>query len=169
MRECPHCGQDLIHRPSAADVDAKVGGIAGFVQQRLARFEEAHPAFQTRTIVQSAALFLVLVVVYGIYLHGVVAGMASGQTEYTLGELMWPLAKYCLISGAPFAVLALLDPAWGSENAAPVALVAWIVVFQYISQKSGGTCPKTFALFFVPLVVSALAAHTIARASSSRS
>ena len=118
---------------------------------------------------QSAILFLVILIVYGIYLHGVVTGMASGKTEYTLDELMWPLAKYCLISGAPFAVLASLDPAWESENAAPVALIAWVVVFEYTSRQSGGTCPKVFALFFVPLVFSALAAYTIARASSGRS
>jgi len=117
-----------------------------------------------RRIVQSAGLFLVLVLVYGVYLHGAVASMAV-QSEYTLDELMWPLLKYGLISGAPFALLALFDPAWESEHAAPVALVAWIVAFEYISRQSGGTCPKIFALLFVPLVLSALAAHTVARAS----
>jgi hypothetical protein len=118
----------------------------------------------TRTVLQSAALFAVLVVVYGVYLRGAVASMAV-QSEYTLDELMWPLLKYGLISGAPFALLALVDPGWESEHAAPVALGAWGVAFQYVSRQSGGTCPKTFALLFIPLVLSALAAHTVARAS----
>jgi hypothetical protein len=169
VRVCPHCGQDLIHRPSSLDIDAGGGGVVGSITQRFTRFDEAYPALHARTLVQSAALFLVLVLVYGIYLHGVVTSMASGQTEYTIDELLWPLAKYCLISGAPFALLASLDPAWGSENAAPVALIAWVVAFERTSRQYGGACPKMFALFFIPLVFSALAAHTIVRGSSSAS
>ncbi len=165
VRVCPHCGLDLIHQPPRPDVDANAGGTLGFIKQRLARLDELHPTLPTRTICQSAVLFLVLVIVYGIYLHVVVTGIANGPAEITLDELMWPLAKYCLISGAPFAALASLDPAWGSENAAPVALVAWVVVFNYTSRRYGGACPTAFALFFVPLVFSALVAHTVARTS----
>jgi len=152
-RLCPHCGFDLIRRPSGADVNADARGLARLITHAPAR-----------TIVQSAALFVVLVGVYGVYLHGAVSGMAV-QSEWQLDELMWPLVKYCLISGDPFALLASLDPGWKSEHAAPVALVAWVVVFQYISHRTP-TCPKTFAFLFVPLVFSALAAHTIVRTVS---
>ena len=152
-RVCPHCGFELVRRARGAGDNSDARGLARFITHG-----------PTRLVVQGAALFVVLVGVYGVYLHGAVSGMAV-QSEWELSELMWPLAKYCLISGAPFALLASLDHGWKSEHAAPVALVAWVVVFHYISSRTP-TCPKTFAFLFVPLVSSALAAHTIVRTVS---
>jgi hypothetical protein len=115
---------------------------------------------------QAAGLFVILVVIYALYLQGIIDGMLYGPRVITLGDVMWPLAKYCLISGAPFAVLASADREWQSKNAAPVALAAWVAVFWFVSRKYGSEgCPVAFVFFFIPLVFSALAAHQIGRAS----
>jgi hypothetical protein len=105
---------------------------------------------------QSAALLVVLIVIYGFYLNAIVTGGIAQP-----GDLLWPLAKVCLFSGAPFGVLAFIDRDWESENAAPVALLAWVAVFGLFSWKHDGGCPSVFALLFVPLVFSALIAHRI--------
>jgi hypothetical protein len=151
-RVCLQCSADLIHRPPRQDVPEP----GALIKDRIATFEE------NRTLFQSAALFVILVVIYAIYLQGIVDGTPKLRM---LSDLAWPLAKFCLISGAPFAVLAFVDRDWGSEDAAPVALAAWVAVFWFFSQKYDGGCPMSFALFFLPLVLSALAAHKIARAS----
>jgi hypothetical protein len=167
-RVCPHCGADLIHRPPREDADdvAKTGALAAFIKERVATFCEDHPTITRRTVFQSAGLFVILVVIYAIYLQGIVDGMISGPRVIALSDLMWPLAKYCLISGAPFAVLASADREWQSANAAPVALAAWVAVFWFVSRKYGSEgCPVAFALLFIPLVFSALTAHKIGRAS----
>ncbi|HEV3216792.1 MAG TPA: hypothetical protein VGZ27_13760 [Vicinamibacterales bacterium] len=90
--------------------------------------------------------------------------MIHGPRVIEISDVTWSLAKYCLISGAPFAVLAVVDRQWRSANAAPVALAAWVAVFWFISRKYGSNgCPLAFALFFIPLVFSALLAHRIGR------
>ena len=162
-RVCPHCGADLIHvpplhpPPQAVDAVADGGTFAAFIRAR----------FTTRTVLQSAGLFVVLVVIYAIYLRGIVEGIVSGPREIALSDLIWPLAKYCVISGAPFAALAAADREWQSESAARVAMTAWAAVFSFVSRRYGSDgCPVSFALFFIPLVFSAAAAHTIGRASS---
>ena len=106
---------------------------------------------------EGAGLFVVLAVVYAIYLQGLVDA-ADAVVRPDLTRL---LAKFCLISGVPFAVLAFADRDWESEHAAPIALLAWGAAFWYFSQKYGAGCPTEFSLFFIPLVISALAAHTI--------
>jgi hypothetical protein len=149
-RVCPHCSANLIHPPPRQDVDgvAEPGAWAAFIKDH-------------RTVCQSAALFVVLVVIYAIYLQGIVDGTPH---LVRLSDLTWPLAKFCLISGAPFGVVAFVDREWESGDAAPVAITAWAAVFWFFSQKYDGGCPMSFALFFLPLVFSALAAHKIARA-----
>jgi zinc ribbon protein len=165
-RVCPHCGADLIHRTPSQGVDevAKAGAFAAFIKDRVATFGEDHPTITRRTVLQSAGLFVILVAIYLIYLQGIIEGMIHGPRVLELSDVMWPLAEYCLISGAPFAVLAAADRQWQSANAAPVALAAWVAVFWFISRKYGSEgCPMAFAFFFIPLIFSALAAHKIGR------
>jgi len=102
-------------------------------------------------------LFFVLVVIYSIYLKGVI----EGPHEVELGALAWPLARLCVISAVPFAVLACSNAPWRSSDAAPVSLVAWTAVFGGFSLKYPGQCPFAAFLLFVPLVLSALAGHTV--------
>jgi hypothetical protein len=164
-RVCAHCGADLIHRAPRQDVDeAAETGAWAVIKDRVATFGEDHPAITRRTVLQSAGLFVILVVIYSTYLQGIIEGMIHGPRVLEVSDVMWPLAKYCLISGAPFVVLAAADRHWQSANAAPVALAAWVAVFWFISRKYGSDgCPMAFALFFIPLVFSALAAHKIGR------
>ncbi|HXM67064.1 MAG TPA: hypothetical protein VN911_10060 [Candidatus Acidoferrum sp.] len=104
---------------------------------------------------QYLGLFCVLAIIYSIYLHGIL----SGTAEVNLGG--WPLAKFCLISALPFAVLAFADKTWTSSDAAPVSLGAWAAVFGGFSMKYGSGCPITAAALFLPLVLAALLAHIV--------
>jgi hypothetical protein len=150
-RECPHCSADLIRRASRRDTDGAATAHA-FVETA-----DEEKARLTRRMYEAAGLFVVLVVVYAIYLQGLV----DAANAVVRPDLMRLLAKFCLISGVPFAVLAFADRDWESEHAAPIAFLAWGAAFWYFSQKYGAGCPAEFALFFIPLVISALAAHTI--------
>ncbi|MGA7287174.1 MAG: hypothetical protein WBX02_03690, partial [Terriglobales bacterium] len=84
------------------------------------------------------------------------------QTVNGLGDLMRPLLKFCLLSALPFAVLAYRDQNWRSSDAAPVCVVAWIAVCAVFGPKYGTSCPMAFTLPFVPFILSALLAHTLA-------
>ena len=103
---------------------------------------------------QYAGLFCVLAVIYSIYLHGILSG-----TEVNFGGRT--LAKFCLISALPFAVLAFADKTWTSSDAAPVSLGAWAAVFGGFTMKYGSGCPITAAALFLPLVLAALLAHIV--------
>ena len=103
-------------------------------------------------------LFCVLVVMYSIYLKGIIEGV---QHEVELPSPMWSLAKFCLISAVPFGVLACTDQPWRSSDAAPVAAVAWTAVFGAHLLKYPGACPFLAYLLFVPLVLSALLGHGV--------
>src|SRR5919109_3050269 len=110
-----------------------------------------------RSISECVGLFVVLLVTYALYMQSVVdAGNATVPPD-----LLRPLLKFCLISGAPFAVLAFADRDWASELAAPVALSAWATVFGYFAYKYGPVVPTECALLFLPLMLSALTAHAI--------
>ena len=121
-----------------------------------------------RTVFQTAGLFTVLLVIYTIYLQAFLEAVLHAPPPETPSQIMWPLAKFCLMSGAPFAVMGFANPDWKSANATPVALAAWVVVFWFVSRKYGTACPLTFALNFVPLMVSARVAHKIGRRQSAR-
>jgi hypothetical protein len=162
-RVCPHCSSDLIHRPPVQDAGgfAETGAL-GFIKDRLATFDENHPTM--RRVLQYGGLFVTLMIIYAIYLQGIIEGMIeNGPDEIMPGDLVWALVKFCLISGAPFAVVAYADREWERENVAPVALAAWVAVFGYCARKYGVACPAAFALFFLPLVFSAIVAHKIGR------
>jgi hypothetical protein len=71
------------------------------------------------------ALFCILVAIYAIYLAMRLRVVHAGNGP---DSLFGPIAKVCLISALPFAVLAYSDEAWCSDDAAPVCLAAWITV-----------------------------------------
>ena len=148
-RRCPHCGANLIHRRGP-----DYSTLRGAVRTWRERLQEDGRA---RVMFQSAVLFVVLVITYAFYLHGLV----NSGGIITVGDLVWGFVKISLISGAPFAIWAYADREWQSENAAPVALAAWVAVFAYFSRKYGSACPFAFVLLFVPLVISALVAHKL--------
>ena len=108
-------------------------------------------------VFQYLGLFCVLVVIYSIYLKGVI----EGRNEVELSDPVWSLAKFCVISALPFGVLALSDQPWRSSDAAPVSVAAWLAVFYAFSLKYPGQCPFSAFLLFVPLVLSALLGHTV--------
>jgi hypothetical protein len=108
-------------------------------------------------IFQYLGLFCVLVVIYSIYLKGVI----EGPHQVELSAFVWPLAKFCFISALPFGVLACSDQPWRSSDAAPVSVVAWTAVFGGFLLKYPGGCPFAAFLLFVPLVLSALLGHTV--------
>jgi hypothetical protein len=116
-----------------------------------------HARSSERSIVECVALFVVLTIIYALYMRGVVDAARAPIPP----DLLRPLLLFCLISGAPFAALAFVDRDWHSELAAPVALTAWAVVFGYFSHTYGQLCPTECALLFLPLMLSALAAHAI--------
>jgi len=109
-------------------------------------------------VFQYLGLFCLLVVIYSIYLKGVIEGR---NVEVELSAPVWSLAKFCCISALPFGVLACSDQPWRSSDAAPVSVAAWVVVFGALSLKYPGQCPFSAFLLFVPLVLSALLGHTV--------
>jgi presenilin-like A22 family membrane protease len=73
-------------------------------------------------------------------------------------SLFGPLAKLCLISALPFAVLAYSDKDWCSNDAAPVCLAAWITVCVGLSFQCK-ICALGLVTVFFPFILSALLAH----------
>jgi hypothetical protein len=94
---------------------------------------------------------------YGVYMQSVVDAANAPVPP----DLLRPLLMFCLISSAPFALLAFADRDWAAELAAPVALTAWAAVFGYFSHRYGQDCPIECALLFLPLMLSAVTAHAI--------
>jgi hypothetical protein len=76
-----------------------------------------------RKTFQYLALFFFLVVIYAIYLAMHLRAIHAATES---DSLFGPLAKLCLISALPFAVLAYSDKGWCSNDAAPVCVAAWI-------------------------------------------
>jgi len=108
-----------------------------------------------RKVLQYLALFCFLVVIYALYLAMHLRGIHAG-TE--LNSLFGSLAKLCLISALPFAVLAYSDEAWCSNDAGPVCLAAWITVCVGFSFQCK-ICAFGLATVFFPFILSALSAH----------
>ena len=80
----------------------------------------------------------------------VVTGMSTLTRPCPVGFI------FCLVSAVPFGVLACTDEPWRSSDAAPVAAVAWTVVFGAHLLKYPDACPFLAYLLFFPLVLSAL-------------
>jgi len=109
-----------------------------------------------RKTVECVGLFCFLVVTYGIYLA---IQLRVLQTALDPGDsLLGPLAKLCLISALPFAVLAYSDNDWCSEDAAPVCLAAWIAVCVGFWLRCP-ICVVSLAVTFFPFILSTLLAH----------
>lgn len=103
-------------------------------------------------VFQFLALFCFLVVVYAIYIAIHLRMIHAGT------ELLASLAKLCLISALPFAVLAYSDREWCSNDAAPVCLAAWIAACFVLSFQCK-ICMVGLATVFFPFILSALLAH----------
>lgn len=116
-----------------------------------------HGRSAVRSIVECVGLFVVLTIMYAVYMRGVVDAARAPIPP----DLLRPLLLFCLISSVPFAALAFVDRDWQSELAAPIAMTAWAVVFGYFSHTYGQLCPTECALLFLPLMLSALAAHAM--------
>jgi hypothetical protein len=119
--------------------------------------EVAELGINRRKVFQYLGLFCVLVVIYSIYMKGIVDGPDAGE----LNAPVWSLAKFCMISALPFGVLAWSEQPWRSSDAAPVSVAAWTAVFGGFLLKYPGGCPFAAFLLFVPLVLSALLGHTV--------
>lgn len=99
-------------------------------------------------------LFCFLGVTYAIYL-GIHLGVIHAGAD--------PLAKLCLISALPFAVLTYADAAWCSSDAGPVCVAAWVAASITLSFKCP-ICVVGLAVTFFPFVLSALLAHGLGAA-----
>ncbi len=108
-----------------------------------------------RKTLQYLALFCFLVVIYAIYLAMHLRVIHAGNEP---DSLFGPLAKLCLISGLPFAVLAYADKDWCSNDAGPVCLGAWIAACVGLSFQCK-VCALGVATVFFPFIFSALLAH----------
>jgi hypothetical protein len=108
-----------------------------------------------RKTFQYLALFSFLVVIYAIYL-AMHLRVIPATTEPD--SLFGPLAKLCLISALPFAVLAYSDKGWCSNDAAPVSLAAWFTACVVLSFQCK-ICALGMATVFFPFILSALLAH----------
>jgi hypothetical protein len=104
---------------------------------------------------QYVGLFFVLVVIYSIYLKGILDGRPGIEISW------WSLAKLCLVSGLPFGVLACSDQPWRSRDAASLCFLAWCVVYGGYELRYSLQCPAIWFVLFVPLVLSALLGHTL--------
>ena len=113
---------------------------------------------------QYLGLFCFLAVVYPIALATYIKFIAAAPVINGLGDLMRPLVKFCLVSALPFAVVACLDQNWHSSDAAPVCVAAWAAACAACTMIYGTRCPYAFLYPFVPLIFSALLAHTFAHA-----
>jgi hypothetical protein len=116
--------------------------------------EVAALGIDRRKVFQYLGLFGVLVIIYSIYMKGIVGGPQ-------LTSPVWSLAKFCCISALPFGLLACAAQSWRSSDAAPVSVAAWTAVFGGFLLMYPGGCPFAAFLLFVPLVLSALVGHTV--------
>jgi presenilin-like A22 family membrane protease len=108
-----------------------------------------------RKVVQYLALFCILVIIYAIYLAMHLRVIRAGiEPDSVFG----PLAKLCLLSALPFAVLAYSDNTWCSNDAAPVCVAAWIAVCLGFSFQCK-ICALGMTTIFFPFILSALLAH----------
>jgi presenilin-like A22 family membrane protease len=108
-----------------------------------------------RKTFQYLALFFFLVVIYAIYLAMHLRAIHAATES---DSLFGPLAKLCLISALPFAVLAYSDKGWCSNDAAPVCVAAWITACVGLSFQCK-ICALGLATVFFPFILSALLAH----------
>jgi presenilin-like A22 family membrane protease len=110
---------------------------------------------RNRKVFQYLALFCFLVVTYAIYLALHLKVIHAGSET---DSLFATLAKLCMVSAIPFAVLAFSDKEWCSNDAAPVSLAAWITVCVGLSFQCK-ICMLGLATVFFPFILSALLAH----------
>jgi len=111
-----------------------------------------------RKVFQYLGLFCALVIIYSIYFKLITVSPDGVEA----GNLMGPLVKLCLVSALPFAALAYSDKTWNSNDAGRVCLGAWLVVAVGFLSRCTEMCPSAVILAFLPFVLSALLAHSVA-------
>jgi hypothetical protein len=115
-----------------------------------------------RKVYQYLGLFCFLLVIYSICIPGFVKFLAAEPPEgYGFGDLMKPLIGFCLVLALPFGVLAYLDKAWRSSDAASVIICAWFAVYLGISAQHAKLCPMGVAIPLLPFILSAHIAHSV--------
>jgi hypothetical protein len=111
---------------------------------------------------QFIGLFGALLVIYAVSIASYFKFVAAAPQVIEFGDLMRPLVKFCVVSAVPFAILAYRDQNWSSSDAAPVCVFAWVAVCAAASVRYGTSCPMAFTLPFVPFILTAVLAHTLA-------
>jgi hypothetical protein len=104
---------------------------------------------------QYVGLFCVVVVIDSIYLNSI-----FNDSSHEVGTTGWSVARFFLLSGLPYGVLACSDQPWGNKHAAQVCVVAWMVVYGGFSLIYP-SCPKAAIGLFIPLLFSAVLGHTV--------
>jgi hypothetical protein len=122
-------------------------------------------AIDPRRARQFGGLFCALLAIYAVSIASYLKFITGAPVVIGLGDLMRPLIKFCVVSALPFAVLAYRDQNWSSSDAAPVCVVAWVAVCAVFGPKYGTSCPMAFTLPFVPFILTAVLAHTLAHAT----
>jgi len=115
-----------------------------------------------RKVFQYLGLFCVLAVIYAISLSIYIKFVSAAPVVNGLGDLMRPIVKVFPVSALPFAVLAYRDKTWRSSDAAHVCIGAWAAACWASSIRYGTSCGLVFLLPFIPFILSALLAHTLA-------
>lgn len=118
----------------------------------LRRYEDRLPAV--------FALVVVLMVIYGLYLYRLIA-MNHEDSVTSFGVFIARILLVSFIGGAPFAVMAWLDPRWRSRHAAEIAIASWVMVFGVFAVVYGAKCPLVAIFLFIPLTFGALVGHNI--------
>ena len=159
-------GNDISRATSPFEFWILVLGIAAitiFATRMTIRYREAiwgDWESSRRKVFEYLGLFCFLSVVYAIYVSVHVSARTHVPGAPPEDALVGYFVKLCLLSALPFAVLAYTDKAWDSNDAAPVCVVAWVVVCYYFSCNCT-VCAFGLVFPFLPFVLSALVAHGI--------
>jgi len=143
------------------------------MQGKLNRAENIHYRFRSwapglseflescdRKLVESAALALVLFVIYFSYIRSLLDAPSNPAPLVLTGAVV---LKFLLFTGWPFAVLGFYDKDWSSRDAGRVALLAFGLAIGILCHSRGlHFCAFAAASLFFPLLLTAAVSHGIA-------
>ncbi len=119
-----------------------------------------------RKAMESAALFVVMGMIYSVYLKALWSIPACTEVELNL-SLVPILLKFLVFTGWPFALMAWLDETWTSKDAGRVFLVVFSTAnLFWMHRYHHAFCPFSFATEMFPYVFGASVAHTIGLSAS---
>jgi hypothetical protein len=114
-----------------------------------------------RKTFESLALFVILGTIYSVYLQALWSIPICRNVSLDFAYVL-VLLKFLVLTGWPFALMALLDETWASNDAGRVFLATFITTNAFWMHKYSHTfCPFSFAFEIFPYIFSAMVAHAI--------